>query len=202
MDNDAMDEPEKIRSDKDLPKKPRRDFLFLATGAFAAMGGAALTVPFFGNLSPAGDADFGVDVDLSKLEEGMEMRVLYRARPVAIRHRTPTEIKAAQADDRADLPHKESDRSRLRGKPDGSVDPRFLVFHPICTHFGCVVVGEAGDFDGWYCPCHSAHFDTSGRVRKGLAPRNMEIPDYFWTSDTSITIRELTQFERLKAKAL
>ena len=132
----------------------------------------------------------------------MEMRVIYLGRPVAIRHRTPAEIKAAQADDTANLPHRETDRSRLRPKPDGTVDPRFLVFHPICTHFGCIVVGEAGDFDGWYCPCHGAHFDTSGRVRKGPAPINMTIPDYFWISDSTITLRKLTLFEDLEAKAL
>ena len=186
------------------PDKPRRDFLFLATGGVAAFGLAAVSRPLLGHMSPAADAELlqGMDIDLSKLEEGMEMRVLYRGRPVAIRHRTPAEIKAAQADDTAKLPHKETDRSRLRLKPDQTVDPRFLVFHPICTHFGCIVVGEAGDFDGWYCPCHGAHFDTSGRVRKGPAPRNLEIPDYFWTSDSSITLRPLTVFERMEAKTL
>ena len=194
MDKDAMDKPE----------KPRRDFLFLATGAVAAVGVAALTQPLLGHMAPAGDADLklGLDVDLSKLEEGMQMQVTYLGRPVAIRHRTRAEIKAAQADDAEDLPHKETDRSRLRRKPDGTVDPRFLVFHPICTHFGCIVVGEAGDFDGWYCPCHGAHFDTSGRVREGPAPINMTIPDYFWNSDSSITLRKLTLFEQLEVKAL
>ena len=188
----------------DAPDKPRRDFLFLTTGAVAALGAAALTVPLLGHMAPAGDSDvnLGMDIDLSKLEERMEMRVIYLGRPVAIRHRTPAEIKAAQADDTANLPHRETDRSRLRPKPDGTVDPRFLVFHPICTHFGCIVVGEAGDFDGWYCPCHGAHFDTSGRVRKGPAPINMTIPDYFWISDSTITLRKLTLFEDLEAKAL
>jgi len=186
----------------DDANKPRRDFLFIATGAVAAIGAVALSVPLVSHMAPAGDADFGLDIDLSKLDEGMEMRVLYRTRPVAIRHRTPAEIKAAQTDDSADLPHKETDRSRLRRKPDSAVDPRYLVFYPICTHFGCTVVGEAGEFDGWYCPCHGAHFDTSGRVRKGPATRNMEIPDYFWTSETSITLRKLTRFEQLEAKAL
>lgn len=187
----------------ETPDKPRRDFLFLATGGVAAFGLAAVTRPLVGHMSPAGDAvSYAVDVDLFKLEEGMEMRVLYRGRPVAIRHRTPAEIKAAQADDTAKLPHMETDRSRLRLKPDRTVDPRFLVFHPICSHFGCTVVGKAGDFDGWYCPCHGAHFDTSGRVRKGPAPRNMDIPDYFWATNSTITLRELTVFERMEAKTL
>lgn len=186
------------------PDKPRRDFLFLATGGVTAFGVAAVTRPLLGHMSPAADADLihGLDVDLSKLEEGMQMKVLYLGKPVAIRHRTPAEIKAAQAIDEEYLPDKETDFSRLRPKPDGTLDSRFLVFHPICSHFGCVVVGEAGDFDGWYCPCHGAHFDTSGRVRKGPAPTNMEIPDYFWTSDSSITLRRLTPFEELAANRL
>ena len=186
------------------PDKPRRDFLFLATGGVAAFGLAALSRPLLGHMSPAADADLlqGMDIDLSKLDEGMQMQALYLGKPVAIRHRTEAEIQAAKADDTADLPHRETDRSRLRPKMDGSVDPRFLVFHPICSHLGCIVVGEAGDFDGWFCPCHGAHFDTSGRVRKGPAPTNMAIPDYFWTSDSSITLRELTVFERMDAKTL
>ncbi len=199
-----MDEPKIDKPATDRPEKPRRDFLFIATGAVAAIGVVALTVPLLGHMSPARDADLnlGVDIDLSKLEEGMEMRVIYRGRPVVIRHRTPAEIKAAQEGDSADLPHRETDRSRLRLKPDRTLDPRFLVFYPICSHFGNIVVGEAGDFDGWYCPSNGAHFDMPGRVRKGPAPRNMEIPDYFWNSDLSITFRNLTLFEHLEAKAL
>lgn len=177
----------------DETKKPRRDFLFIATGAVAAIGVAALTRPLLGHMSPAADADsiIGMDVDLSLLKEGEQMTVTYLGKPVAIRHRTPAEIRAAQADDEADLKHVETDRERLRPKANGSYDSRFLVFFPICTHFGCVVVGKAGDYDGWYCPCHGAHFDTSGRVRKGPAPINMEIPHYEWTSDTAITLRRV-----------
>jgi ubiquinol-cytochrome c reductase iron-sulfur subunit len=175
----------------DETNTPRRDFLYLATGAVAAIGAAAFSWPLFKQMSPAPDtlAKMGVDVDLSLLKEGEQMHVIYMGRPVAIRHRTPAEIAAAQADDEADLPHFETDQSRLKPKPDGEVDPCFLVFYPICTHFGGIVVGEAGDFDGWYCPCHGAHFDTSGRVRKGPAPVNMEIPTYKWISDTAINLR-------------
>ncbi len=177
----------------DEMKKPRRDFLFVATGAVVAIGAAAITRPLLGHMAPAGDSPLlhGLEVDLSLLKEGEQMTATFMGKPVAIRYRTPAEIKAAQADDTADLPHTETDRSRLRPKPDGKLDHRFLVFYPICTHFGCVVVGEAGDYDGWYCPCHGAHFDTSGRVRKGPAPINMEIPDYEWVSDGVIRLRRL-----------
>ena len=175
----------------DTHDKPRRDFLYLTTGAVAAFGVAAVAKPMLGHMAPAPDSlqKHRVYVDLSKLEEGMQMQVLYKGRPVAIRYRTAAEIAAAQADDDADMIDPQTDRQRLRPKPDGSFDPRFLVVYPICTHFGCVVVGEAGRFDGWYCPCHGANFDTSGRVRTAPAPLNLEIPDYFWDTDTSIVLR-------------
>jgi len=175
----------------DTPDKPRRDFLYLTTGAVAAFGIAAVAKPMLGHMAPAPDtlSKLGIDVDLSLLKEGEQMRVTYMGKPVAIRHRTPAEIATAIADDDVDLYHYETDRSRLKPKPDGTIDQRFLVFYPICTHFGCIVVGEAGDFGGWYCPCHGAHFDTSGRTRKGPAPVNMEIPDYKWVSESVINLR-------------
>ena len=177
----------------DTDEKPRRDFLFLATGAVAAVGGIALMQPLLGHMSPAADkiADAGVEIDLSKLKEGEQLIVVFKGRPIAIRHRTKAEISRAMSDDNANLIDPATDQSRLRAKVDGSFDPRFLVFHPICTHFGCIVVAEAGDFDGWYCPCHGAHFDTSGRVRKGPAPRNMSIPNYKWVSDKVIKLSYL-----------
>jgi len=172
-------------------EKSRRDFIFVATGAVIAGGAAVAARPLIHQMSPAADnlGVIGLDVDLSKLEEGQQLTVTFLGRPVAIRYRTALEIATALSDDQAALRHKETDLSRLRPKPDGTIDPRFLVFTPICTHFGCVVVGEAGDFDGWYCPCHGAHFDTSGRVRKGPAPVNMEIPNYRWISETAINLR-------------
>lgn len=177
--------------------KPRRDFLFLTTGAVAAIGVAAISRPLLGHLAPAADSDLikGLEVDVSLLREGEQMTINYLGRPVAIRHRTPAEIQAAQADDEADMIDPQTDRERLRPKPDGTFDPRFLVVHPICTHHGCVTVGESGRYDGWYCPCHGAHFDTSGRVRTWPAPLNLEVPDYFWQTDKSITLRKASNFE-------
>jgi len=185
-------------------KKPRRDFLFVATGAVSAIGVAAVSLPLLGHMAPAPDAPnlSGLKVDLSLLREGEEMRVNYMGKPVAIRHRTPSEISAARAGDEAELFDKETDRSRLRPKPNGTYDPRFLVFYPICTHFNYVVVSEAGDFDGWYCPYHSAHFDTSGRIRKGPAPFNLKIPNYKWVSETVIELLRLPLLGIPAAKAL
>jgi len=185
----------------DDPKedKPRRDFLFLATGAVAALGAVAISRPLLGNMSPAADSPkiLGIDVDISKLKEGTSMRLTYRRRPLEIRHRTLAEITAAQADDQADMIDPQTDRERLRPKPDGTYDSRFLVLYPICTHFGCIVIGEAGRYTGWYCPCHGAHYDTSGRVRSYPAPRNLDIPDYFWATDSTITLRAMTGFKTM-----
>ncbi len=187
----------------EIDEKPRRDFLFLATGAFAAVGGVAFSSRIFAPLKPAPykkQSEFLID--LTAIEEGQQLKLLYQGKPVAVRHRTQAEIEKARRDDQAVLPHAETDESRLRPKADGTYDPRFLVLYLICPHFSCVPVADAGDFDGWYCPCHGAHFDTSGRVRKGPPPVNMKIPDYEWISDTVINLRELSAFERYEASQL
>ena len=108
--------------------------------------------------------------------------------PVFVRHRTPKEIAEAEGVDISDCPDPQTDDERLRPTPEGKLDPRYLVMVGVCTHFGCIPVGEAGDFDGWYCPCHGSHYDTSGRIRKGPAPKNMVIPDYTYISDTVIKV--------------
>ena len=171
----------------DKPDKPRRDFLFLTTGAVAAFGGVALLKPMTGHLAPAGDAKRGFTVDVSKIEERQQLKVLWRGRPIGIRHRTSEEIMSAKVDDQANLRDPESDESRLRKLPDRRIDSRFLIVDLTCSHFGCTTIGEHGDFNGWFCPCHAAHFDTSGRVRKGPAPRNLRVPAYRWVSDREIS---------------
>ena len=174
----------------------RRDFIFIATGAVAAFGTIAVVRPVLGHMMPAADDSTaaGVEVDLSLLEEGQQLKVVPFGKPIVIRHRTPDEIAAARADDGLDFKDSATDASRLRPHADGKRDPRFLIVHPICSHMGCVVVFEAGDFDGSYCPCHGAHFDTSGRVRKGPAPTNLEVPAYSWVSDTVIKLEHPVAF--------
>ena len=106
-----------------------------------------------------------------------------------MRHRTPAEIAKAEADDAADdLKDPQTDTARLVANGSGKVDPKYLVMVGVCTHFGCVPVGEAGDFEGWYCPCHGSHYDTSGRIRRGPAPKNLEVPPYVYVSDTTIKV--------------
>ena len=168
----------------------KRDFIFIATGAVAAAGAASIGWPLVAQMGKAADtlAAGSIEIDISAIEEGAQLKTLWRGKPVFVRHRTAAEIKIANEVDVADCPDPQNDTERLIPKPDGNVDPRFLVMIGVCTHFGCVPVGEAGEFDGWYCPCHGSHYDTSGRIRKGPAPKNMEIPPYEYISETVIKV--------------
>jgi ubiquinol-cytochrome c reductase iron-sulfur subunit len=172
----------------------RRNFILIATGMTALGGGGALAWPLIRQMSPAADtrAASSLDVDVSKVPEGGEIRVLIAGTPFFIRHRTKAEIAAARGATVATLPDPQSDEARLVAKPDGTIDPAVLVTSGVCTHLGCVPVGpnqgNTGDYGGWYCPCHGSHYDTSGRIRKGPAPTNLPIPAYSWLSDSTINI--------------
>lgn len=168
----------------------KRDFIYIATGAVAAAGAASLAWPFVMQMGKAADtlAAGSIDIDLSGVAEGQQLKVLWRGKPIFVRHRTPAEIAEAEGTDISDCPDPQTDTERLIPTPSGAVDPKYLVMVGVCTHFGCVPVGEAGDFNGWYCPCHGSHYDTSGRIRKGPAPKNLEIPPYEYISDTVIKV--------------
>lgn len=166
----------------------RRDFLKLVTGSFAAVGVAAIAWPFVASMNPAADvlALASTDVDLRPIAMGQAITVVWRGKPVFVRRRTEEEIRAARAVPLADLPDPATDQSRVTRDP-------WLVLIGICTHLGCVPLGQRptdarGDYGGWFCPCHGSHYDTSGRIRKGPAPRNLEVPGYTFTSDTQIRI--------------
>lgn len=163
----------------------RRDFLVLSASALAAVGGAATLWPFVDSMNPAADtlALASIEVDLSAIEPGQSIKVKWRGKPVFIRHRTEEEIKAAREVNMADLPDPEADDARVqKGKE------QWLVMVGVCTHLGCVPLGQSGDFGGWFCPCHGSHYDTAGRIRKGPAPKNLLVPQYTFLSDTQIKI--------------
>jgi ubiquinol-cytochrome c reductase iron-sulfur subunit len=175
----------------DLPEDDgKRDFIFLAAGALGAIGAANVGWALVKQMDKAADtlALGSIDIDVGKVAEGQQLKVLWRGKPVFVRHRTAEEIAAAEDVDLADLPDPETDDQRLVAGPDGNLKPQYLVQVGVCTHFGCVPVGEQGDYDGWFCPCHGSHYDTSGRIRKGPAPRNMEVPPYEYLSDTVIKV--------------
>ncbi|MGI9407285.1 MAG: ubiquinol-cytochrome c reductase iron-sulfur subunit [Hyphomicrobiaceae bacterium] len=179
----------------------RRDFLFVATGAFAAVGGAAATWPLIDQMNPDASALAlaSIEIDLSPIAEGQAITAVWRRKPIFIRHRTAKEIEAARATEVGDL--SDTDARLLGDEGLEATDEnrtkkdheKWLVLVGICTHLGCIPKGQRlgdrkGEYDGWFCPCHGSHYDTSGRIRKGPAPRNLDVPPYTFLSDTKIKI--------------
>jgi ubiquinol-cytochrome c reductase iron-sulfur subunit len=168
----------------------RRDFLYLATGAMAGIGMAAAAWPFIHQMNPAADvlALSTTEVDISKIQVGQAITVMWRGSPVFIRRRTPEEIKAAQDVDLSVLKDPQPDSARVQpGKEE------WLILVGVCTHLGCIPQGQKptdvrGEFGGWLCSCHGSQYDTSGRIRKGPAPRNLEVPKYAFKTDTTVVI--------------
>jgi ubiquinol-cytochrome c reductase iron-sulfur subunit len=166
----------------------RRDFLYLTAGAFGAIGAACTLWPFINSMNPAADtlALSTTEVNLKPIQAGQSVTVMWRGKPVFVRHRTPEEIAKAKEVDISTLrdPQKDEDRA---------TKPEWLVMVGICTHLGCVPLGQQptdvkGEYGGWFCPCHGSHYDSSGRIRKGPAPKNMEVPSYKFVSDDVIVI--------------
>jgi ubiquinol-cytochrome c reductase iron-sulfur subunit len=173
----------------------RRDFIFIATGAVAAGGVAAVAWPLIDQMNPAADtlALSTVDFDLAAVEEGQQVKVMWRGKPLFVRHRTAADIATAQKDDSAPMKDPQADADRVKqvdGKPGKA---QYLIMGANCTHLGCVPLGVhdagfRGHFGGWFCPCHGSDYDTSGRIRNGPAPQNLPVPDYKYLSDTLVKI--------------
>jgi ubiquinol-cytochrome c reductase iron-sulfur subunit len=158
--------------------------LYIATGAAAAVGAASLVWPFINQMSPDAStvaAGAPLEVDLGAIPEGSIVTVKWRGKPIFVRHRTKKEIEEANKVQVASLPDPQADSARVK-------KPEWLVVIGVCTHLGCIPLGNQGDYEGWFCPCHGSHYDTSGRIRKGPAPKNLEVPNYAFTSDTKLTI--------------
>ena len=175
-------------SDKDVADPKKRDFIVVATYAMAGLGAAAVGWPLINQMNPAADtlALASTEVDVSKIAEGQAITITWRGKPVFIRHRTSDEIARANAVDGSNLRDPEEDEVRVQR-------PEMLVVLGVCTHLGCVPLGQKtseikGDYEGWFCPCHGSHYDTSGRIRKGPAPTNLEIPEYVFLNDNTIKI--------------
>jgi ubiquinol-cytochrome c reductase iron-sulfur subunit len=167
----------------------RRDFLFMTAGAMGAVAAGSVVWPFISQMNPAADtkAMSTTEVDIASVAEGQAVTVMWRGKPVFIRHRTAKEIEESKAVDVSTLRDKQSDEQRFKTKPE------WLVVIGVCTHLGCVPLGQKtgemkGEYDGWFCPCHGSQYDTSGRIRKGPAPKNLEVPTYSFISDTVIRI--------------
>ena len=164
-------------------KKNRRDFLFTASYTIGAVGLGATIWPLVDQMNPDSSvkALATTEVDLSQIEPGKSITVLWRGKPVFIKRRTPEEIADARKVNLSELKHPEKDEDRAKNS-------EWLVMLGICTHLGCVPLADKGEYNGWFCPCHGSHYDTSGRIRKGPAPVNMEIPKYEFVNINTIKI--------------
>ncbi len=172
----------------DAGGETRRDFLLHSTVAVGAVGTAMMVWPLIDSMNPAADTlslsttEFSVD----GIAVGQGITVVWRGKPVFVRHRTAAEIESAETVDLNDLPDPQDDTARVK-------NPEFLILVGVCTHLGCIPLGTKpteprGDFGGWFCPCHGSHYDTSGRIRRGPAPANLAVPPYEFVSDTTVRV--------------
>ncbi|MFQ3307640.1 MAG: ubiquinol-cytochrome c reductase iron-sulfur subunit [Candidatus Midichloriaceae bacterium] len=166
-------------------KSSRRDFFVMGATAVACVGAGAAAIPVITSLKPDKSvlAAGTTEVELSNIKEGETVTVMWRGKPIFVTRRTDEEIKLAEDVNLSELKDPESDEDRVK-----SGKAHWLVTIGICTHLGCVPIGNKGDFGGWFCPCHGSHYDSSGRVRKGPAPKNLAIPPYEFINDTKIMI--------------
>ena len=161
-----------------VDESSRRDFLYLTAGAAGAVGTAFALWPLIDSMNPSAEvrALTSVEIDLEPILPGQRVTVVWRGQPVFIDHRTPERIAQAEADDRADLKDPELDSARVQRA-------EWLIVIGVCTHLGCIPKGQKsgdnlGKWGGWFCPCHGSHYDTSGRIRRGPAPKNLVVPPY------------------------
>ncbi|TPE52081.1 ubiquinol-cytochrome c reductase iron-sulfur subunit [Amaricoccus solimangrovi] len=181
----------------DEPSGTRRDFLYVATGAAGAIATGAAVWPLINQMNPSADVQAlaSIQVDISGVETGSQLTIKFLGKPVFIRRRTAEEIEAGRAVEISELVDPTAENENLTPDAPATDQNRtldeageWLIMTGVCTHLGCVPIGEAGDFGGWFCPCHGSHYDTAGRIRKGPAPRNLHIPVMRRVSDTVVEL--------------
>ena len=175
----------------------RRDFLYYATAGAGAVAVGAAVWPLANQMNPSADVQAlsSIRVDVSGIETGTQLTVKWLGKPVFIRRRTPEEIEYARGVPLTDLVDQNAENSNLPADSPATDENRalsengeWLVMMGVCTHLGCVPLGDAGDFHGWFCPCHGSHYDSAGRIRKGPAPRNLPVPVAAFVDDTTIQL--------------
>lgn len=183
----------------------RRDFLYYATAGAGAVTAGAAVWPLVNQMNPSADVQAlaSIRVDVSGVEPGTQLTVKWLGKPVFIRRRTEDEIAEAKAVDLAELPDNNARNANLADNADGADMNRalapegaeglaaeeWLVMMGVCTHLGCVPLGDgAGDFNGWFCPCHGSHYDTAGRIRRGPAPENLAVPPAVFDGESEIVL--------------
>ena len=167
------------------PAGTRRDFLYVATGAAGLIAAGAAVWPLVNQMNPSADvrALASIQVDVSAVEPGSQITVKFLGKPVFVRRRTPEDIAAANEDPVEDLPDPLARNANLPEESPATDANRalgetgeWLVMSGVCTHLGCVPLADAGDYGGWFCPCHGSHYDKAGRIRRGPAPQNLPVP--------------------------
>ncbi|MEM0922601.1 MAG: ubiquinol-cytochrome c reductase iron-sulfur subunit [Pseudomonadota bacterium] len=182
--------------EEDLESGERRDFLYVATGAAGVVTAGAAIWPLVDQMNPSADvlALASIEVDVSDVPEGSQITVKWRGKPVFIRHRSAEDIEAARSVSASDVPDPIARNDNKPGAPADDADRtldeegKWLVMVGVCTHLGCVPLEGAGEFGGWFCPCHGSHYDTAGRIRKGPAPTNLPVPIAAFTDETTIKL--------------
>ena len=179
------------------PSRTRRDFLYYATAGTGAVAVGAAVWPLVNQMNPSADvkALSSIRVDISSVEPGTQLTIKWLGKPVFIRRRTEDEIAKARAVDMSELPDPVAENNNLAADAPATDENRamagkedWLVMIGVCTHLGCVPLGDAGDFGGWFCPCHGSHYDTAGRIRKGPAPRNLLVPVAEFVDETTLKL--------------
>ena len=170
----------------------RRDFINIAAVSVAGVGAAATLYPLVNQMNPSADvlALAAIEVDVSAIQPGQAIKTIFRKQPLFVRHLTPAEIKQGM-----EMPGDLRDPQSLADRT-AEGKPQWLITMGVCTHLGCVPLGAAegenkGEYGGYFCPCHGSHYDAAGRIRRGPAPKNLEVPEYNFTSDTLVTIGEV-----------
>lgn len=186
----SIDTPEVSASEATGEGVRRRDFINIAAVSFAGIGGAAVILPLVSQMAPSADvlAESSTEIDISAITPGQAIKAVFRKQPVFIRNLTPAEISAAEKVDVSSLRDPQTLEERTK---EGKTN--WLITMGVCTHLGCVPLGAGegevkGEFGGYFCPCHGSSYDTAARIRKGPAPKNLEVPTYEFSSDTVVKI--------------
>ena len=175
-----------MSEDQNSKNKPtRREFIHIATTTVGAVGAGCVALPLITQMNPDASvkALAKVEVDISKIEKGNEVTVMWRGKPIFIRRRTDDEVSKARQVNLKDLKDPQKDEERVKKGKD-----EWLVMVGVCTHLGCVPLKQQGEFGGWFCPCHGSHYDSSGRIRKGPAPENLPVPVASFVDETTIKL--------------
>ena len=180
---DSTKDPTSKSSESDISRRAFTYIMVAGLGVTSAHAGKNIALEFISSMSASADvlAVAKVEVDLTTIPPGKNATIKWRGKPLYVRHRTQAEIDQVRAVNIASLRDPQLDEDRVK-------NPSYLVILGVCTHLGCVPISNAGDFGGYYCPCHGSHYDASGRIRKGPAPLNLEVPPYEFTSDTTVVV--------------